>query len=201
MPSGWRYRIQSVGGVVVLTAIAVVVVNSPPAHAVFHRLPVVGQLASEAPMGAEIVFEATVATAVVTAAFVPLYKPRPRRILDTVMLVQKRVVTAMLALAAIGYFDYTYRLPRATLIAVTPVLLVALPAWFTWIRRRPDGTGDRAIIIGNDPVTIRQLVGDIDTPLLGYLCSTSSVNQSAGEPLDIAVADGGTKLSGIDNLG
>ena len=69
-------------------------------------------------------------------------------------LTQKRVLVAMLTLAAVGYFDYTYRLPRTTLIAITPLLLVVLPAWFVWIRRRPTGDAKRAIIVGDDPDTI-----------------------------------------------
>jgi lipopolysaccharide/colanic/teichoic acid biosynthesis glycosyltransferase len=201
MSSGWRYRIQSVVGVAALTAVAVVVVNSPAAHALLQRVPVVGRLAAEAPMGTELVFEAAVTIAVVTAAFVPLYKPRPRRVLDTIVLAHKRVVVAVFALATIGYFDYTYRLPRTTLIAITPVLLVVLPAWFAWIRRRPDGTDERAIVVGDDPTEIRRLAGDVDIQLLGYLCPTSSLDRIIDEPLGAAVADGGVQLSELDRLG
>ena len=201
MASGWRYRVQSVVGVAALTAVAVAVVNSPAAHALLQRVPVVGRLAAEAPMGTEIVFEAVVTTAVVTAAFVPLYKPRPRRVLDTIAFAHKRVVVAVFALATIGYFDYTYRLPRTTLIAITPVLLVVLPAWFAWIRRRPDGTGERAIIVGDDPAEISRLADDVDVQLLGYLCPTSSLDRIVEDPLGAAVADGGVQLSGIDRLG
>ena len=201
MASGWRYRVQSVVGVAALTAVAVAVVNSPAAHALLQRVPVVGRLAAEAPMGTEIVFEAAVTTAVVTAAFVPLYKPRPRRVLDTIAFAHKRVVVAVFALATIGYFDYTYRLPRTTLIAITPVLLVVLPAWFAWIRRRPDGTGERAIIVGDDPAEISRLADDVDVQLLGYLCPTSSLDRIVEDPLGAAVADGGVQLSGIDRLG
>ncbi|ESS04758.1 MAG: sugar transferases involved in lipopolysaccharide synthesis [uncultured archaeon A07HR67] len=201
MATGWGYRIQSVVGVAALTAVAVVVVNSPAAHGLLQRLPVVGRLAAEAPMGTELVFEAAVTTAVVTAAFVPLYKPRPRRVLDTIVLTHKRVVFAVFALATIGYFDYTYRLPRTTLIAITPVLLVVLPAWFAWIRRRPDGTDERAIVVGDDPTEIRRLAGDVDIQLLGYLCPTSSLDRVIDEPLGAAVADGGVQLSELDRLG
>lgn len=184
-----------------LITIAVVAENSPPACTLLQPLPVVGQLASEAPAGSEIAFEAVVATMVLTAAFVPLYKPRPRRILDTVMPVQKRALTALLALATIGYFDYTYRLPRATLIMITPVLLVVLPTWFTWIRRRPNGAGERAIIVGDVPAAMKRVINDVDDQILGYLCPTRSTDQVAGKPVNAAVADGSGQSHEIDHPG
>ena len=203
MLSGWRYRLESVAGVAALTAIAVAVANSGVAHALMSRLPVVGRLAADAPMGTEMLFEIATTTLVVTAAFVPLYKPRPRRILDTVALAQKRVMVAMFALASVGYFDYTYRLPRTTLIAITPVLLVVLPAWFVWIRRRPTADADRAILVGDDPAEIERLADDVDVPLLGYLCPTSLLDPLADDSgvAATAVADGGGRIRGVDRLG
>ncbi|OYR42866.1 sugar transferase [Halorubrum sp. Hd13] len=201
MLSGWQYRLRSVGGVAVITALAVIAANSSVVHALFTRLPVVGRLAADAPMGAELVFELVTTVLIVTAAFLPLYKPRPRRILDTIALTQKRVLVAMLTLAAIGYFDYTYRLPRTTLIAITPLLLVVLPAWFVWIRRRPDGDSQRAIIVGDDPDAIETLAADIDIPLLGYLCPTSVITAGTSAKQTPAIADGGLQLSGVDRIG
>jgi lipopolysaccharide/colanic/teichoic acid biosynthesis glycosyltransferase len=114
-------------------------------------------------------------------------------------------MVAMFALAAVGYFDYTYRLPRTTLIAITPALLVLLPAWFVWIRRRPSTETDRVIVVGDDPAEIERLAGDVDLPLLGYLCPTSSFDSIAGsgEPRAVAtaVADGGAQIRGLDRLG
>ena len=201
MLSGWQYRLRSVGGVAVITALVVAVANSTVAHALLTRLPVVGRLAADAPLGAELVFEMVTTVVIVTAAFLPLYKPRPRRILDTVALTQKRVMVAMVTLAAIGYFDYTYRLPRATLIAITPLLLVTLPAWFVWIRQRPNGDAERAIIVGDDPSSIEELAADIDIPLLGYLCPTSAYRTTNSPNPVAAVADGGFQLNGLDRLG
>jgi len=201
MLSGWQYRLRSVGGVAVITALAVIVANSSVVHALFTRLPVVGRLAADAPMGAELVFELVTTVLIVTAAFLPLYKPRPRRILDTIALTQKRVLVAVLTLAAIGYFDYTYRLPRTTLIAITPLLLVVLPAWFVWIRRRPNGDSQRAIIVGDDPDAIETLAADVDIPLLGYLCPTSAFMPNTSSKPVAAVADGGIQLGGVNRLG
>ena len=201
MPSGWQYRLRSVGGVAVITALAVTIANSAPVHTLFGRLPVVGRLAADAPAGAELLFEITTTVVIVTLAFFPLYKPRPRRILDTVALTQKRVMVAIFTLAAIGYFDYTYRLPRMTLIAITPILLVTLPAWFVWIRSRQNGDAERTIIVGDDPDTISELAADIDTPLLGYLCPTSVFQTTTSQKSAAAVADGGFQLAGLNRLG
>ena len=201
MLSGWQYRLRSVGGVAVITALAVAVANSTVVHVLLTRLPVVGRLAADAPMGAELVFEMVTTVVIVTAAFLPLYKPRPRRILDTVALTQKRVMVAMVTLAAIGYFDYTYRLPRATLIAITPLLLVTLPAWFVWIRHRPTGDAERAVIVGDDPDAIESLAADTDIPLMGYLCPTSAIMAEASSKPVAAVADGGVQLNGLARLG
>ena len=201
MLSGWQYRLRSVGGVAVITAFAVTIANSAPVHALFTRLPVVGRLAADAPVGAELLFEITTTVIIVTLAFFPLYKPRPRRILDTVVLTQKRVMVAIFTLAAIGYFDYTYRLPRMTLIAITPILLVTLPAWFVRIRSRPNGDTERAIIVGDDPDTINELAADIDIPLSGYLCPTSVFKTNQSQKPVAAVADGGFQLGGLNRLG
>lgn len=199
MNGGWKHRLGSVLGVAVLTALAVSVANSPATQTVLGSLPVVGQLSTDPPAGAEGLLEVATAVVVVTGVFVPLYKPRPRRILDAIVLAQKRVVVALLALAAIGYFDYTYRLPRATLFAITPVLFVTLPAWFVWIRRRPSTDPERAIIVGDDPEEIERLAGDVDVPLLGYLCPTTAFNWVDSPTAQTAVADGG--VSGLTRLG
>lgn len=202
MNGGWRYRVGSVLGVAALTALAATVANSPTIQGILGTLPLIGRLSANPPAGAEGLLETATAVAVVTAVFVPLYKPRPRRILDVVVFAQKRVLVAMLALAAIGYFDYTYRLPRTTLLVVTPVLFIALPAWFVWIRRRPSNDAKRAILVGDDPEEIERLAGNVDIPIRGYLCPTSAFDRvaSASTPSEV-VADSGFTLHGMERLG
>ncbi|NHN40953.1 DUF1970 domain-containing protein [Halorubellus sp. JP-L1] len=204
MNGGWRYRVASVVGVVGLTALAVALVNSSSVQAILGSIPLLDRLDADAPTGVESIFEIATTVAVVTASFVPLYKPRPRRIYDTIALAQKRVVVAMFALAAIGYFDYTYRLPRLTLLGVAPLLLIALPAWFIWIRRRPSSGGERAIIVGDSPRQVGALARDVDIPLLGYLCPTIAYEQEAYAAPSTAVADGGTveleRLGGLSRI-
>lgn len=205
MLGGWRYRLGSIAGVCLLTALAVGVANSPTGQALTGALPVFAQLAADPPGVAEGLLEVSTTVCVVAVACLPLYKPRPRRVLDVVVLAQKRVVVALFALAAIGYFDYTYRLPRTTLLAVTPVLLVAVPALFVWIRRRPTPTAaSRTIVVGDTLDEIERLVADIDHPLYGYVCPTVVPRTPDAAPPHPAVADGGSDahaLNDHDRLG
>lgn len=200
MNSGWGYRIAAVVGTVALTAGVVAMVNNEVVLSVAATLPILGRLASPPPHGSELAFEVLTATVAFAAAMVPLYKPRPRRILDTITLAQRRVILAMIALAAIGYFDYTYRLPRITVLLATPVLLVALPSWFVWIRRRPSGETARAIVVGDDPEQIAAVVGEVDVPLFGYLCPTRVPAVEEEQAVPAAVADGGRTLGRLGGL-
>ena len=214
MLTGWRYRIGSVCGVAVLAALGVGIVNSTSVQALAGGVPILNQLPTNSPSGIERLIEVLLTVVVVAGACLPLYKPQPRRILDMVTLAQKRVLVAVFALAAIGYFDYTYRLPRLTLLTLTPVLLVAIPTWFVWIRQRPTSVDDRALIVGDDLSQITQIESETELTLLGYLCPTPAVtwateiadsDNHSGQPTTALVSDGGvstdlTRLGGLSRL-
>lgn len=205
MNSGWQYRAASITGVALLTALAVVVVNSGRVQAWLAMMPVFSRLPPDPPDGAEYLIEVGLTIAVVTGALLPLYKPRPRRILDIVASAHKRILAAVFALATIGYFDYTYKLPRLTLVAATPILLVLLSAWLVWLRW-PETNSQRAIIIGDDFEQITRVATETDLSLLGYLCPTPTLavsgreNASNRESGPSIVSDGGYDPS-IDRLG
>jgi len=210
MDTGWRYRAASVGGVAGLVALAVMLANNGTVQSAVSLVPVFGRLPVDPPAGAEFVIEVALTIVVVTAAFVPLYKPRPRRILDIVALAHKRTFVAVFALATIGYFDYTYKVPRLTLVLISPLLLVVLPAWFIWLRR-PEARSERAIIVGDDPEQIAEVTRGTALPLLGYLCPTTvhtlTDQQSVAEGPGVGSAgvahavDGGRQSSGLARLG
>jgi len=174
MNGGWRYRITSVAGTAALAIAAVTVANHPFIQELFQLLPVVGHLPFDSAAGREFAIEAGVTTVVVCAALFPLYKPRPRRILDIGLSALRRVTIALLALATIGYFDFTYRLPRATLLVAGAVLLVSVPTWFVLVRRRPHPEGDRTVIIGDNPETMNDILDVIDGDVLGYVSPPSA---------------------------
>ena len=198
MASGWRYRIISVAGVLALIVAAVAVANHPLVQAGFRLLPIVGHLPLDLAGGREFVIEAGTTAVVVLLALSPLYKPRPHRILDISMFAVKRTLVALFALAAIGYFDYTYRLPRATLLIVGSLLVVAIPSWFVVIRSQPArGESGRAIIVGDDPSEIDRILAAIDIPVFGYVSPPSPyvVDESGASQLRIADGAGSTTES------
>lgn len=170
MTSGWRYRIGSVAGVAILVAAAVALANHPTIESVFRFVPVIGHLPLNRAGGMEFVIEAGIAVSVVAVVLFPLYKPQPRRILDVGMIAGRRTFVALLALATVGYFDYTYRLPRATLLIAGTMLLIAIPAWFIVIRGRPKSIEEsRTVIVGDDPREINRVLDVIDAPVFGYV--------------------------------
>ncbi|MDZ5811653.1 sugar transferase [Halorubrum sp. AD140] len=209
MDSGWRYRIASVSGVALLAALAVMLANNSAVQGLAAMIPLLARLPVEPPAGAEFIIEVGFTVLVVTAAFIPLYKPRPRRILDILALSHKRLFVAIFALATIGYFDYTYKVPRLTLVLVTPILFVVVPLWFIWLRS-PEVRSERAIIVGDDLSQITQIAEETELSLLGYLCPTSAVRpaerqstheQRVTEPTPPTVSDGGYPPIELDRLG
>jgi len=105
MDGRWRYRVASVVGTLAVAAGSVAVANHPPVQAAFSRVPVVGRPAPAVIPNGDLTVALVTTLLAVGAAMWPLFKPRPRRILDVVLLTHKRVALAMVALAA----------PRATL--------------------------------------------------------------------------------------
>lgn len=203
MARGFRYRVASITGTAALTVVALLVANLPVLQALVTALPVLARL-SAVTMAPQVLSIAVGTVLIVhLLALAPLFKPQPRRILDTIALTQKRVVLAAFALATIGYFDYTYRLPRTTLVVLAGLLLVVLPAWFVTIRRRRADNGDRSVIIaGDDPGRIASIAWVTDA-VEGYV-SPNRVQTS--EPTRTITADGGRRVNedgggAVDRLG
>jgi lipopolysaccharide/colanic/teichoic acid biosynthesis glycosyltransferase len=192
MDGGWRYRVAGILGTLVVAAGAVMIANTPPVRNFADLVPVLSDLAGDRATGTELLIEAATTAAIVAATMVPLYKPRPRRILDIWMHAVGRTSIAVLALATVGYFDYTYRLPRETLIIASAIVFVTLPAYFVAIRRRPSGDGGRTIIIGDDPETMADILAAIEGEVIGYVSPPSPFEgeRSPGE-VEVGLADGG----------
>ncbi|WP_331234421.1 sugar transferase [Natronorarus salvus] len=189
MASGWQYRIGSVAGVVLIVAGTLFVTNTPIVQRAFvaavplfhdHHVWSIG--------GTRLVVTLVLTVGVVVGALLPLYKPQPRRKLDTIALSQKRVLTAVFALATIGYFKWSVRLPRAMLTMIALVLLVAIPAWFLLIRTGPE-TNARAVVVGTDPDEIRYALATAPVTVLGYL--SPPFEAGTGEREGTIVPDGG----------
>lgn len=203
MVSGHRYRVVSFVGTLLCATLAVLVANQPVVQSSTAVVPVFRRLPEVVLTGDQLVLAVMTTGAIVAASLLPLFKPRPRRILDTVLLTQKQVLVAGLALATVGYFDYTYRLPRSTLALTVAVLLAVLPAWFVAVRRRP-GADRRAVVVGDDPGEIQKVIDAAELPVVGYVSPPSPYYSSDDPTADaVAVADGSGRavLDDLDSLG
>ena len=197
MTTGWRYRSLSIGGVAVLTTLAVLVANHAiPQHLFTTYVPLFNNLEAEVMAGHYLRRALLLSLAFTVGALIPMYKPRPRRILDIVFLTQKRVLVSGLSLATLGFFQWSHRLPRATLVMFTGTLLVALPPWFVAIRRPRSDESERTVLVGDGVSQMRSIRGTIDGKIVGYLCPTSSL--PVEDPRAV-IADGGA-VDGLDDL-
>ncbi len=201
MVSGRRYRLAGVSGTLFISTLAVVVANHPVVQQLTTTtIPVFARLPAHVLSNGELTWALLTTLPVVALCLLPLYKPRPRRILDTIFLAEKRVLTATFALAAVGYFDYTYRLPRTTLALTSAVLLIAVPAWFIVIRRQPTDA-ERVVVVGDDPEEIDAVLSSLEMPVLGYVAPPSPYYQDREPPATApARADGAGLVDSVDEL-
>lgn len=199
MQTGWRYRVGSISGVGVLAVLAVFVANLPTTQKLFTTyVPLFWRLDPIVLSGRELYFAMVLTATAVIGCLIPLYKPRPRRILDIVELAHKRILVSGSVLATLGFFNYSYRLPRATLVMAIGLLFVAVPAWFLLIRHSPNDDPRRAVVVGDDPDAIEAVLDASDFPVIGYVAPpTWAIEETISDPI---VADGG-RLPHIDSLG
>jgi lipopolysaccharide/colanic/teichoic acid biosynthesis glycosyltransferase len=197
MLSGWRYRLISGVGAAALVVGSVGAANHPTTQRLSDVVPVFGRLPATTLSNGDLSLAIATTLFVALVALVPLFKPRPRRVLDTIMLVEQRVFLAAVGLAAIGYFDYTYRLPRTTLVLTTLTMGALLPAWFVVIRRSPRIDPERTVVVGDDPETIREVIRETNVPVEGYISSFAARFRppADGDGVALATPDGGTVSS------
>ncbi|WP_310731937.1 sugar transferase [Natronoarchaeum philippinense] len=197
-------------GALLLTVGAVFVSNTPALQELATAsVPLMSRFSPVSQNGVPFVQTLSLTALVVLASLLPLYRPRPRRSLDTVSISLKRVVVAGLALATVGFFDWVSGIPRTTLLLTVSALSVAIPAWFVWIHRWPHGDAERVLIVGDDPNQISTLSAETSLPLLGYLSPTSVFASGDGTATENvtaskAIADGGVedleRLGGLSRL-
>lgn len=191
MRSDWEHRIVCLLGTVVLVVGSMLIATHPLVPRFFDALPVIDWSSPTVLSGDQLWVAGATTLLIVVVILTPLFEPRPRRILDTIAAAEQRVVMAIIVLATIGYFDYTYRLPRTTLIELSILLLVFIPAWFVVMQRRPASTPRRAIIIGNDREQIEQTAQATDVSIIGYVAPLGQFwDQEAVRQISF-VADGG----------
>jgi len=195
MKSRWRYRVAAPTGAALLIGMSVFFANTPPLQTLVTAPPVLSNLEPTTLSNGDLT-DQIVATVVITLGVLwPLFKPRPRRILDTISLTHKRVILTAAVLAAIGYFDWSSRLPRTTLVLTIALLGICLPLWFVTIRQRPR-TLKRAIIVGDDMEIMRTLHESSEVPILGVV-SPAGVHPNENQ---YRIADGGVTIERAEEL-
>lgn len=197
MVTGWRYRTAAVTGVVVLTVTAVLVANAPAVQEFFQVVPGYDRFWIRTLAPGDFFPGLAMVLTVVGASLLPLYKPQPRRALDILSQSQKRVLLATSILATIGYFDWTYRLPRPMLVLTAAFLFVAVPAWFLTIRQQVRDEEQRILVVGDEPDSVSDILEALDRPVLGYVAPNSVYASAATEGRvgrSRGVADGGQSL-------
>jgi lipopolysaccharide/colanic/teichoic acid biosynthesis glycosyltransferase len=194
--SGWQYRLASLIGTGVITVLSVAIANHPMIQRLAMSVPVFSRLPVMSLSNGSLTIAIVTVLVIVLFALFPLYKPRPRRILDVVSETQRRVMLAALALATIGYFDYTYRLPRSTLVLTTIGLLVLLPSWNVLIRRQKRNGAERVIIVGDDLENISSVLDVTDLPIVGYVSlSSAHYDESSDDSPVPTYTDGGEMVA------
>jgi lipopolysaccharide/colanic/teichoic acid biosynthesis glycosyltransferase len=185
------------GGTAAITAVAAFVANHPPVQAVFAAIPLLDRLPAVVLFGDRLLISVLIATGVVTATLFRLYRPRPQRILDTVFQTERGVVVATSVLATIGYFDYSLRLPRLTLVITTALLLAALPVWFSALRLWRQTRTERVIVVGKDSDKIASVVEALPSPIVGYVYSPTEASSASESPDTALVTDGGVAVNAL----
>jgi len=195
MQSGWRYRLVAVCGATLWVAGAVVVANTSLAQMFITTIPPLNNLQPTTLTNGDLLDQVATTVVITLAVLWPLFKPRPRRILDTIALTHERVFVTAAVLATIGYFDWSSRLPRTTLVVTILFLGIVLPVWFVAIRRRPS-VSKRAVIVGDDTTVIDRLFESATVPILG-LVAPSDI-RSVERPQQLA--DGGVTIESVEQL-
>lgn len=202
MITGWRYRVAGAVGAALLTVASVGVANHPVPQDLFTTyVPLFNRLDPTVRSGDSFRKAVMLSVAAVVGSLVQLYKPQPRRLIDTILLAQKRVLVAGLALATLGYFKWSHRLPRATLTMTVGILLLTVPWWFVWIQRRPADESQRALIVGDDLVQIERIVEEADLGFIGYLAPANVFPSAGSDRAEATIADGGTAAMDVERLG
>ena len=200
-----RYQLVTSGVATCSVVLAILVANHPVSQRLLTSLPLGARLTPVVLAGEALARAVAVTTAVMVVALVPSFT-RPRRVLDVITITGRQVVIGCFALAAIGYLDYTFRLPRTTFV-LTALLLCSLPAVFVAINDRLFAGADRAVIVGDDRERIERSIDETDRPIAGYVSpprrrtTDADVNADADANAEsrstaVPVTDGGALTDG-----
>jgi len=201
MLTGWRYRVVSVAGVVGLVVGSLLLANHPTIQELFTTyVPLFNRLEPTSIDILSLWWAMMLSIIVIGGSLLPLYRPRPSRLLDTVLYAQKRIIVGGLGLAAFGYFQWSHRLPRATLTMTVGLLVLTVPIWFVWIRRRPTAEAGRTLLVGDDLEQIERISLTLDSEVVGCLSPAVTPDRTAMADGGLSMVDPPQESSGPDTV-
>jgi lipopolysaccharide/colanic/teichoic acid biosynthesis glycosyltransferase len=201
MVSGSVYRVISGVATVSLGLVSLLVANTLPVQEFLVTVPPFQNLSITTLTGDPLIRRAAVTVAVVVGWLAPTFKPEPARPLDTVTTAVKRSGYASITLATVGYFDYTYALPRPTLVAFAVCSVMTIPVTLgvlRWLERSSDQT---RILVADSQQYAKSVAETCPDDLVGYV-SPSGVRDRPRTTTDggKVLADG-HELAELDYLG
>jgi hypothetical protein len=183
------YRGLSFGGLVLLTALSLGVASAVDVSGWIGSQLLVGGYPVRAASSAGLPVTLVMTGLLTVVTTLSLCKPRPRRILDTVIETWRSLLIVTAVVAAVSYFTRTFRLPRATLLLFLGLLSITLPTWFVFLQRWQLRRNEGTLIVGNNPERIEAAIQATTGPIVGYAFSPTGLRESGSN--ERVSADGG----------
>jgi lipopolysaccharide/colanic/teichoic acid biosynthesis glycosyltransferase len=189
----WWYRLMCICGVSGITMFAMLVATSQLLLDLAAGIPIVGRLAGASVVDTRMFLQVGVATTTLLLMSAPLIQYQTRRLLDTIVLSQRRVVISGFLIATIGYFDRTLALPRLTLLLLIAQLLIFMPVFFVVLSSWAKASDDAVLLVGQKESLLRQATQSAQLNIVGYVAPSEYKSlQAGGSPQkESGLADGG----------
>lgn len=200
MVSGSVYRVASGVTATALALVSLLVANTLPVQELVVTVPPLRSLSVTTLSGDALTRRVVVTVAVVVGWLAPTFKPEPVRPLDTVTAAARRVGYAAITLATVGYFDYTYALPRPTLVVFTICSAATIPLALGALRRLERSSDQTRILVADSQRYANEVVESCPDDLVGYVSPAGIRDEQTATDGGRVLADG-HDIPDLDYLG
>jgi lipopolysaccharide/colanic/teichoic acid biosynthesis glycosyltransferase len=188
MVSGQVYRVATGVTVTSLSALSLLVANTALVQELLISLPPFRSLSVAVLSGDAFVWRTVVGVTVVVGWLLPTFEPTPVRPFDAIIEAVRRVGYAFVTLATVGYFDYTYALPRPTLVVFGVCSIVAVPLALGGLRQIERRSEQTQVLVADSQQYATEIAEACSGELAGYV-APGSMGDS-----DVVESDGGRVL-------
>jgi lipopolysaccharide/colanic/teichoic acid biosynthesis glycosyltransferase len=171
-----------------LSVLSLLIANTAPVQELLVSLPPFRSLSVAVLSGDTFVWQTVIGVAIVVGWLVPTFEPTPVRPIDTIIEAVRRIGYAFITLATVGYFDYTYALPRPTLVVFGVCSVVTVPLTLGGLRRIERRSDQTQILVADSQRYATEIAEVCPGKLAGYVAPGST-----GES-DVVESDGGRVL-------